>query len=581
MSMEPQPKNETPAGAAPSPQPLASSGAAGLAGCAAVLGLGIVLGVSYRPSPGLSSTPILLIIAAAGAQTAIAIWLARHARLHFPPPRAIVLAAFAAACILAMNSVSVWPNSGDEYGYVYLARTLMAGRLWNQAAPLPGLFDSYWIYDRNGVRLSQYAPGWPALLTPFIATGTEALASPLALLATGALLVASLRLLAVPAAGVAALAALVLLTPFVLFNGASLFPLTFSGALVLAVCWLQLREDTSPAAANRAAIGLCFSVLLTVRYEIFVLLLACYGIDRIWRRRARFAADLPALAAGAAPLTAALLAYNWAITGSPFQLTYSWLHTSQGLGLYAMGDDQPHSLRRALWNEQTWFALLCEYGGLALLLLFAVAIVLKIRSKTLRFYDALPFAAGGFFFLFPELGGHQFGPRYWLFAFAPMALTTAALPIDRDGWLLLGGRRLHLPRLHLPRLHLPSLAALQIAGFAAMAVMVGVSFRLYADMRREVYHPWPPAVPATVLIPSRTIIPTPWQRAPAVADSRDFTRNGTDFDAPVLYGRADAPDAIKLACSLPGRAVYLWQDAGHLARIDCRTGAAISDRTGG
>jgi hypothetical protein len=300
-------------------------------------------------------------------------------------------------------------------------------------------------------------------------------------------------------------------------------------------------------------------VLLAVRYEIFALTLACFAIERVSRRRLRFPADGIAYLLGALPLTAMFLVYNAVITGNPLRTTISWLRPEYGIGLDAMGDTYRHTFTMAVLNERAWLGLLCQYGGLALLILYTVAFALKARARRLRFFDFLPLTAFSFFFFFPEIGGHQFGPRYWLFAIGPMALTAASLPIDASGWLALEGRRVHLP----------TFAGWHVAGFAVMIAVVAIDFRFYVDERREVLSTLPPVTPAVVLIPSRELTTNRWQSRPDLALSMDFTRNGTDFSGPILYGRADVPRATELACGMRKRAVFIWRNAGDLQRIDC------------
>jgi hypothetical protein len=164
---------------------------------------------------------------------------------------------------------------------------------------------------------------------------------------------------------------------------------------------------------------------------------------------------------------------------------------------------------------------------------------------------------------FPDngLGGHQFGPRYWYFAWPAAGLTAAAALRDTEGWITVLRHRIHLP----------SFAALQVVGFLGTTLMVAVLFRIYVDLRREVYLVQPPLLPAVVLLPeSRPIVVAPWQPRPYYAFSHDLARNGTDFNGPILYGRADTPQAAEIACTLPGRTVYRWQSPGTLERVDCK-----------
>ena len=49
----------------------------------------------------------------------------------------------------------------------------------------------------------------------------------------------------------------------------------------------------------------------------------------------------------------------------------------------------------------------------------------------------------------------------------------------------------------------------------------------------------------------------------------DFTRNDLDYAAPVLYGDGSVPDAVALACRMPGRHVYAWEAVGRYAEQKC------------
>jgi hypothetical protein len=62
----------------------------------------------------------------------------------------ITAAAVLPAGILAYTAVAVYPNSDDEYGYLYLADTLLHGRFYNPPPPAPGLFDFMWIGMHDG-----------------------------------------------------------------------------------------------------------------------------------------------------------------------------------------------------------------------------------------------------------------------------------------------------------------------------------------------------------------------------------------------------------------------------------------------
>src|SRR5206468_3625354 len=131
--------------------------------------------------------------------------------------------------------------------------------------------------------------------------------------------------------------------------------------------------------------------------------------------------------------------------------------------------------------------------GLALLVLQLPALVAKVRSRSLRFFDlALPMTIALFLF-FPHDGGHQYGPRYWYSTWPLAALTVASGLLEPDGMFRLGGRRLAFDRLVMANL---VFCAAVLPGLIATT-------RLYIDARREVLADSVPVTPALVLVPPR------------------------------------------------------------------------------
>ena len=526
---------------------------------------GVLLGATNTPDPTYND----FLYMQAGIclfQFLVILAVSRRAFVHFAEPSAVISAAFLITVLLAYLSVSVWPNSGDEYGYTYLARSFLHGRLWNAPAPVPHIFDFDYVFEKNGMRVSQYAPGWPAVLAVFLAAGLEQLANPVLTLLMGLLFAACLRRLAVPSVGIAPLTALVMLAPFTLFNGASLFPHTLTACAVTGICWLQLRDEARPHWINKAAIGCIFSVLWTARDEVFAIVLLLYVVERIWQRRSGFVGDAIIMALGALPVTVALLGYRWAITGNPLLPVLLWSNPQFNGGPPII--DSKSLLSEALWHQRVWFGELCEYAGISLVGLYGLGLVRKLRQRTLRFFDVIPIGCIAFFFLFfPDNGpgGHQFGPRYWYFAWPAVGLTAGAALRnteggDTEGWITVLRQRIHLP----------SFAALQLVGFLGTTLVVAILFRMYVDLRREVYLAQPPLLPAVVLLPvPRPMVVVPWQPRPYYASDHELSRNGTDFNGPILYGYGGTPGAAEIACTLRGRTVYRWQGAGKLERVDC------------
>jgi hypothetical protein len=473
-------------------------------------------------------------------------------------------------CLLTgMLAGTFWPNSGDEHSYTFLADTFLAGRLSNPAPPDPELFKLFRVFATGAKTFSQYPPGWPLALAPFRALGLDWLANPLLTICMGVSLAGAMRRLGITPEVQGPALFIVLASPFVLFNGGSMFSHTICGAAACAIAWQQLADEDGPSAWRKAAIGALFGVLLLARYEAFAIFACLYAADRLWYLRGRaFWAAVP-VAAGFLPFCAFHFAYNWAITGDAL-LTPAGLATPDvTFGEAFIG--LRHMAGRAFWHMVFWTALLGLYGGFALTVLQLPAIAAKFKRRTLRFFDlALP-ATILFFLYFPGDGGHQYGPRYWFFAWPLAMLTVAGGLVAADGTFRLGRARQF------------ALAGLAVAALAQSAVCMPwliVTARAYIDARREIYAAAPPVTPAIVLVPDRTVRPRPWTTHGAQAPAMDFARNDIDFRGPVLYGLADAPDAVARACRLGGRAVFLWRAPGVLERAECarqaKTGPELS-----
>jgi hypothetical protein len=490
------------------------------------------------------------------ALTAVFAAALRPLRLPAIPAGALPWLAGLACLLLGWLAGTSWPNSGDEPSYLFLADTLLAGRLTNPPAPDPELFSTFRVFTMRGETFSQYLPGWPMVLAAFRSTGAAWLANPALTATLGVCLLGAMRRLRAAAAVQAALSLLVLFSPLTLFNGASLFSGTLSATLSVAIAWQQLGEEEQPAFYRKVLIGLLFGLQLLTRIEMFLLIGALYAADRLWQRRGAAFADAVPVLLGALPFVLFLLAFDRTITGDPFQTPVTL--TNLDLEPSAMITGPWQTIRRGFSDTVYWTASLGEYGGLVLLFLQFPTLAFKARRGALRFFDlALP-ATMVFFLFIPFEGGHQYGPRYWFSAWPLAALTIASGYVRSDASFIFCGRRLDLNML----------TAANLLFCIALLPGLIITTRVYIDARRAVFADTAPVKPAIVLLPTRELKLWPWQR-PIWVDSRDFARDDVDYKDPVLYGRLDAPDALARACRLPGRAVFIWSGPGDLVRQDC------------
>lgn len=61
-----------------------------------------------------------------------------------------------AFCVWALRA---FPNSGDEYVYLFQADTLLAERLWNDLDPLHQYFSFFQIFEKDGKWVSIHRAG--------------------------------------------------------------------------------------------------------------------------------------------------------------------------------------------------------------------------------------------------------------------------------------------------------------------------------------------------------------------------------------------------------------------------------------
>jgi hypothetical protein len=213
-----------------------------------------------------------------------------------------------------------FPHSGDEYAYVYQARTFLAGRLTNPPAPDPVAYEQVHIISTPARMYSKYPPGWPVLLAAGEAARVGFLVNPLL---AGLTLWVAFRLVRRVAGDTLAMAFLLLLASngFFLLNGATFFSHPMVGlALVLGLDALR-RYHEVPRARHALAAGAWLGAILLARPQDGLVVGAAFaaaGITLIRQapRASRLAHGLSTLI-GPGLALGALLLYNRATTGDP------------------------------------------------------------------------------------------------------------------------------------------------------------------------------------------------------------------------------------------------------------------------
>lgn len=59
-------------------------------------------------------------------------------------------------------------GGADEWGYTYQAAVFAKGRLYDSAPACQTYLENFYVYESSGRMFSQYTPGWPMFIVPFV-----------------------------------------------------------------------------------------------------------------------------------------------------------------------------------------------------------------------------------------------------------------------------------------------------------------------------------------------------------------------------------------------------------------------------
>jgi hypothetical protein len=436
--------------------------------------------------------------------------------------------------LVAINQLVLldFPNSGDEYNYLYEAQTFAAGRLWNAPLSPPEIFATNYIVQEPSRVFSSFPFGWPVLIAIALVLRIPPwMVNPLIGTATLGLVWALGARLYSGRIGVIA-AALVASSPFFLFNAASYFSHPLCGALLAGAAYVASRNDRSRAWIP-TLVGFLIGWAVVARYLTGVI---CGVPVVLWliRPGVSWVRTLLLVALGGLPWVAALAVYNQAMTGNPFALTTTALTVSLWLrdGWLLRSADilSTHLLRHFLWTP-------------AVLIPAYLIYLRKAPRETRRGpLDWMLVITVVILYFYVERGGNQYGPRFHYEAFLFMVTFVAAnlfrsehLETARDRWLfvLLVASVLLMPI---------ALATHAWGEHTVIVERMDPFTRARGAGLRD----------ALVLIGDRV------GSRRSIAAS-DLTRNGIDADGTVLYGQDQADDRpCDWARQVSGRRPYLY-----------------------
>jgi hypothetical protein len=458
--------------------------------------------------------------------------------------------AFVLTAVVADQVLLRFPNSGDEYCYVFQARAWLDGRAWYPAHPLQPFFDVGHVRVLDGRAFSVFPPGWPAVLYAAALAGVPAwIVNPiLAAVCVGLLFGVGRRWYD----GRVALVATAAMTAsaFFLLNGASFFAHTFTLATLLIFAAAALRGAERDGFGWGLVAGAAFGAAFAARFFTALMCGLPFGAHylrhgwRHWRFAAGFlSASLPI--AGLFFWHNATLMGQWGVLPMNGFEYYDvrWFPAN----LLSKGTEL---MLANLWAWIVW----TPPAALAL-----AALSMRVRGAP-RYHrlcglTTLCLVAGYYFYV--DDAGNRYGPRYYFEALPFVLLPAAWLAVREPSW----AAKTTAGRWYFYLFAISVVAALPLLGRHVWHVGTIV------HQRTDLYR----AVDAAHLSNAVVIVSTPtgtrWPMAPT-----DLTRNWGRYDGPVIFALDRGAENGRLSDAFRDRQVYRYvydpyADRGTLTRL--------------
>ncbi len=447
----------------------------------------------------------------------------------------------------AFETLEQFPNSSDEYAYLFQAEMFSRGKLWEPSHDLPDFFTYNNIPQHEGIQVSRFPPGWPLVLSVAFEAGIPAVwINPVLGVITLLVFYFFARKSYGELVAVWSLLALAL-TGMYIFNSASFFSHVSCLLVTLLFIWNVYLYVEKKQVIYGLLAGFFLGFEITIRYYTALLIFLPFFLCLFVQYRFRIIYLFLLMGLGSLPCVAYVLWYDYAITGNALLPVTVWAYPEERLGFvrgHTVMRGFEHLLRRALM-----FLYWCSPG---LFILYLVFLWRKIKSPVERFarpedYAFIALTIGYFFYY--EIGGNQYGPRF-LFEAVPFLVLFVVSKVlqNREKWAI----------------------ALLLASIVFAIVkfpFISLRENMIVEQRQDVYRLVRQAHirNAVVFISSSTspIRPMPVQ---------DLTRNDSRFQGDVIYAEEMPRINEKLMEYYPDRSFYKYvrqinRPHGELIRI--------------
>jgi hypothetical protein len=323
----------------------------------------------------------------------------------------IVGVSFISSIVISYNTLELFPNSSDEYAYLFQAKTMGEGKLWEEAHRHHQFFYFNHIAHKDGLRIGRFPPGWPMVLsTAFFFNFPAFLVNPVLGALTLVIFYFFVRRFYGDQVAMWSLVALAL-SSFYIFNSASFFSHTSCAlfAVSFVFCIYLYFEKYKPAYAISA--GFFLGMIAITRYYTALLLFIPFFMYILYYYKTKSMLAFLWVALGSVPCIAFLFWYNNTITGNPLVPVTVWAYEDEALGFV-----RGHSVVKGIEHIVRWIFMFFYWCSPALLILYFTGLFQKIKNASERFvrpedYFFVILMAGYFFYY--QIGGNQYGPRFF------------------------------------------------------------------------------------------------------------------------------------------------------------------------
>jgi hypothetical protein len=323
----------------------------------------------------------------------------------------ITLIFFALAWYTASYTLDKFPNSSDEYAYLFEAEGLSKGKLWNEAHPLADFFEFNHIAQIDNKWISRFPPGWPLVLaSAYVLHIPTYMINPI----LGALTLVILYIFCARFYDERVAFWSTIITAFsacVIFNSASFFSHTASLLELLLFIYFAYRYFDEKKIYQALLAGFFFGMLFITRYLTAVLVFIPFLVYAFHRYKLKSIAQLLWIGVGTLPPMLFFFWYNYSITGNPLMPVTMWAYNDEAMG-FVNGHTPAKGFQFIMRRVMMTIAWISPAG----LILYPIFLWQKVRNKTERFIHPedywLPFLIVGYFFYYHH-GGNQYGPRFY------------------------------------------------------------------------------------------------------------------------------------------------------------------------